>query len=200
MAANLAGGTHHAYADHGEGYCVFNDVAVAARVMQAEGRVRRVVVLDCDVHQGNGTASIFDGDDSVFTFSIHGEKNFPFHKEKSALDIGLPDGTGDEAYLEALLGGIRQSLERARADLALYLAGSDPYMDDRLGRLSLSKDGLAERDRLVFEACRNSGLPVAITMAGGYARQIDDSVDIHFQTIRIAVELVQREVKRYDRL
>jgi acetoin utilization deacetylase AcuC-like enzyme len=179
---------------------VYNDVAVAARVMQAEGRVRRVVVLDCDVHQGNGTASIFDGDDSVFTFSIHGEKNFPFHKEKSALDIGLPDGTGDEAYLEALLGGIRQSLERARADLALYLAGSDPYMDDRLGRLSLSKDGLAERDRLVFEACRNSGLPVAITMAGGYARQIDDSVDIHFQTIRIAVELVQREVKRYDRL
>ncbi len=196
FAANLAGGTHHAYPNHGEGYCVFNDAAVAARVMQAEGRLRRVVVLDCDVHQGNGTAAIFAGDDSVFTFSIHGQKNFPFHKEASDLDIGLPDGAGDEAFLEALQGGVQQSLERARADLAIYLAGADPFHDDRLGRLALTKAGLADRDRLVFAACQQSGLPVAITMAGGYARNVEDTVDIQFQTIQFAVEFAMKEKSR----
>ena len=189
FAANLAGGTHHAYADHGEGYCVFNDSAVAARAMQAEGRAHRVVIVDCDVHQGNGTAAILAGDDTVFTFSIHGEKNFPFHKERSDLDIALPDGTGDDEYLAALDHGLSQAIELARPDLAIYLAGADPFHDDKLGRLALTKRGLAERDRLVFEYCRWAGLPVAVTMAGGYARDVDDTVGIHFQTVRLAAEL-----------
>jgi acetoin utilization deacetylase AcuC-like enzyme len=186
LAASLAGGTHHAYRDHGEGYCVFNDSAVAARAMQAEGRARRVVIVDCDVHQGNGTAAILAGDETIFTFSIHGANNFPFHKEQSDLDIALDDGAGDEAYLEALDHGLSQAIELSRADLAIYLAGADPFADDRLGRLALSKRGLAERDRMVFDYCHQAGLPIAITMAGGYARNIDDTVDIHFQTVRAA--------------
>jgi acetoin utilization deacetylase AcuC-like enzyme len=185
-AANLAGGTHHAYSDHGEGYCVFNDSAVAARAMQAEGRARRVVIVDCDVHQGNGTAAILASDDTIFTFSIHGAKNFPFHKERSDLDIALDDGAGDEAYLEALDHGLCQAIELSHADLAIYLAGADPFADDKLGRLALSKAGLAARDRMVFDYCRQAGLPVAITMAGGYARDVEDTVDIHFQTVRAA--------------
>jgi acetoin utilization deacetylase AcuC-like enzyme len=189
FAANLAGGTHHAYADRGEGYCVFNDSAVAARAMQAEGRARRVVIVDCDVHQGNGTAVILAGDPTIFTFSIHGAKNFPFHKEQSDLDIALEDGAGDEAYLAALDHGLAQALELSHANLAIYLAGADPFHDDKLGRLALTKRGLLERDRLVFEYCRGAGLPVAITMAGGYARNVEDTVDIHFQTMRLAAEL-----------
>ncbi|MBK9714735.1 MAG: histone deacetylase [Kouleothrix sp.] len=189
VAANLAGGTHHAYGDHGEGYCVFNDSAVAARAMQAEGRARRVVIIDCDVHQGNGTAAILAGDETIFTFSIHGAKNFPFHKERSDLDIALDDGAGDEAYLAALDQGLCQALELSHADLAIYLAGADPFHDDKLGRLALSKRGLAERDRLVFELCRGAGLPLAVTMAGGYARDVRDTVDIHFQTVRRAAGL-----------
>ncbi len=177
---------------------MFNDGAVAARVMQAEGRLCRVVVLDCDVHQGNGTAAIFAGDDSVFTFSIHGQKNFPFHKEASDLDIGLPDKAGDQAFLEALRGGVQQSLEQANADLAIYLAGADPFHDDRLGRLALTKAGLAERDRLVFAACRQAGLPVAITMAGGYSRNVEDTVDIHFQTLQIALEFASGRASDAD--
>ena len=188
LAANLAGGTHHAYPDHGEGYCVFNDVAVAARLMQAEGRARRIVVIDCDVHQGNGTAAIFSGDPTVFTFSIHGAKNFPYHKEISDLDIALPDGTGDQTYLDALQGGLHQLMHAADADLAIYLAGADPFAGDRLGRLSLSKDGLLARDRMVFSACARQGLPVAITMAGGYAKDVGDIADIHFQTIQLALQ------------
>ena len=186
LAVNLAGGTHHAYRDHGEGYCVFNDVAVAARAMQAEGRARRVVILDCDVHQGNGTASILVGDPTVFTFSIHGAKNFPFHKETSDLDLALPDRTGDAEYLEALEGGLERALDLSKADVAIYLAGADPYIGDTLGRLALSKEGLAQRDRLVFDLCRAAGSPVAITMSGGYARQVEDTVDIHFRTVQIA--------------
>lgn len=190
VSANLAGGTHHAYADHGEGYCVFNDVSVAARVMQAEGRAQRIVILDCDVHQGNGTAAIFSEDPSVYTFSIHAAKNFPFHKEPSDLDIALPDGALDEEYLEGLHWGVWQSMLLAQADLAIYLAGADPLAGDRLGRLALSKEGLGRRDRLVFELCKQAALPVAITMSGGYAKNIEDTVDVHLQTLLLAEEIL----------
>lgn len=186
---NLAGGTHHAFRDRGEGYCVFNDAAIAARAIQAEGRARRVAIIDCDVHQGNGTASILAGDDSVFTFSIHGAKNFPFRKEASDLDMELPDGTGDDAYLEALERGLAETLDRSRPDFAVYLAGADPWMDDRLGRLAVTKRGLQERDRQVLETLKREGIPVAVAMAGGYGRVIADTVDIHFQTVKTAVEL-----------
>ncbi len=196
FAANLAGGTHHAFADQGEGYCVFNDSAIAARAVQAKGLVERVVVLDTDVHQGNGTAAILRGDPSVFTFSIHGAKNFPFRKEESDLDIPLPDGADDGEFLEALEGGLEKALEASRSGLAIYLAGADPYENDRLGRLSVSKEGLAERDRLVLETCRERGIPVAVTMAGGYARQIEDTVDIHFRSIERAASLVKGEGAR----
>ena len=189
VGVNLAGGTHHAFRNHGEGYCVFNDAVIAARALQAEGRVARVVVLDCDVHQGNGTAAIVAGDPTVFTFSIHGANNFPFAKEASDLDIELPDGTGDDAYLTALEQGVCHSLSASQPDLAIYLAGADPYVDDRLGRLSLTMPGLEARDRFVLETLRHAGIPVAITMAGGYARQIGDSVAIHVATVRIAAEL-----------
>jgi len=189
VAVNLAGGTHHAFRDHGEGFCVFNDSAIASRTMQAEERVRRVVILDCDVHQGNGTASILAGDPTIFTFSIHGAKNFPFHKEVSDLDVELDDGTDDNAYLAALKLGVLKAIELARADLAIYLAGADPFEGDTLGRLKVSKAGLAERDRFVLETCRHMGLPVAVTMAGGYAKEVEDIVDIHGQTVSIAAEM-----------
>ena len=186
LAVNLAGGTHHAFADHGEGYCVFNDIAVAARAMQAEHRARRIVVIDCDAHQGNGTAAIFAHDPDVFTFSIHGAKNFPFHKEHSDLDIALQDRADDTVYLDALEKGLRWSLESIEAELAIYVAGADPYLDDTFGRLAMSKRGLAERDRLVLDYCRAAGLPVVVTMAGGYARNVNDTVDIHLQTVLAA--------------
>jgi acetoin utilization deacetylase AcuC-like enzyme len=190
VSANLAGGTHHAFRDRGEGFCVFNDAAVAARAMQAEGRARRVLIIDCDVHQGNGTATILRGDDSIFTFSIHGARNFPFDKEQSDLDIELPDGCSDAAYLLRLNEGLDTALDLARPDLVIYLAGADPYRDDRLGRLALTFDGLAERDRTVFAHCQARRLPVAIAMAGGYARQIEDTVRIHTTTIRLAKALL----------
>jgi acetoin utilization deacetylase AcuC-like enzyme len=193
FAANLAGGTHHAFADRGEGYCVFNDSAIAARAVQAEGLVERVVVVDTDVHQGNGTAAILSGDPSVFTFSIHGARNFPFRKEESDLDVALPDGADDGEYLDALEGALEKALDRSGAQLAIYLAGADPYEDDRLGRLRVSKEGLAERDRLVLESCRGRGIPVAVTMAGGYSREVDDTVDIHFQSIERATTLLDME-------
>lgn len=188
VSVNLAGGTHHAYPDHGQGFCVFNDVAVAARAVQAGKLARRLVIIDCDVHQGNGTAAIFADDPSVFTFSIHGANNFPFRKEVSDLDVALPDGAGDDDYLAAL----RDSLSRLplpSCDLALYLAGADPFAGDTLGRLAMSKEGLAARDRMVFAACQAAGLPVAVVMAGGYARQVDDIVDIHFATVCIASQM-----------
>lgn len=190
-AANLAGGTHHACSDHGEGFCIFNDSAVAARELQARGLVCQIVVIDCDVHQGNGTAEILRGDDSVFTFSIHGEKNFPFRKEHSDLDIGLNDQTGDEEYLIALERGVMEAIERSHAELAIYLAGADPYEGDKLGRLSLTKAGLHARDRMVFDFCEWAGIPVAISMAGGYARNIGDTVEIQAATIREAARRTQ---------
>ena len=189
FAVNLAGGTHHAFRDRGDGYCVFNDSAVAARVMQAERRADRVLVVDCDVHQGDGTASILAGDDTIFTFSIHGARNYPFKKQTSDLDIDLPDRTGDADYLAALDRGLTEALARARPDLAIYLAGADPYEGDRLGRLALTKDGLAQRDRLVLRTLREAHVPTAISMAGGYARELDDVVEIHFRTVSLAAEL-----------
>lgn len=185
-AANLAGGTHHAFRDHGAGYCVFNDGVVAARVAQAARLVRRVVILDCDVHQGDGTAALVHDDPSIFAFSIHGAKNYPFHKQQSDLDVALPDGTADDAYLSALQNGVRVALARARADLAIYVAGADPYADDRLGRLAVSQAGLQARDDLIYAACDAAGLPLVITMAGGYARNVADTVAIHATTIRRA--------------
>ena len=189
IAANLAGGTHHAFRDRGEGFCIFNDAAVAARAMQAEGRAERILIVDCDVHQGNGTASILRGDDSVFTFSIHGARNFPFAKEESDLDIELPDGCGDDAYLTRLGDGLATAFDLAQPDLVIYLAGADPYHDDRLGRLALTFAGLETRDRLVYATARTAGTPLAVAMAGGYARNIMDTVRIHATTIRLACEL-----------
>jgi acetoin utilization deacetylase AcuC-like enzyme len=196
FAANLAGGTHHAFRDRGEGFCVFNDSALAARAMQAAGHVERVVVLDTDVHQGNGTASILADDPTIFTFSIHGEKNFPFHKERSDLDVALPDGADDTTYLQALARGLEEALETADADLAIFLAGADPLAEDRLGRLSVTKAGLAERDRMVLDACAERGIPVAVTMAGGYAKRVEDTVDVHFATVRRTANLQRNKNDR----
>jgi len=188
IGVNLAGGTHHAHRDFGEGFCVFNDAAVAARAMQAEGRARRVLVVDLDVHQGDGTAAIFADDPTVFTFSMHGRNNFPFRKHASCLDVELEDGTGDDDYLATLEIALPHAIASARADLAIYLAGADPFAGDRLGRLALTKPGLAARDRFVLRALRAAQLPVAIAMAGGYAENIDDVVDIHFATVCAALD------------
>jgi acetoin utilization deacetylase AcuC-like enzyme len=185
-SANLAGGTHHAFRDRGEGFCVFNDCAIAARALQAEAGLTRIAIVDCDVHQGNGTAAIFAGDESVFTFSIHGARNFPFAKETSDLDVELADGTGDDEYLWHLERALDETLERARPQLVFYLAGADPYEDDRLGRLKLTQRGLLERDELVLSTLHARGIPVAIAMAGGYARDIEDSVAIHAATLQSA--------------
>jgi acetoin utilization deacetylase AcuC-like enzyme len=183
VAANLAGGTHHAQRDCGAGFCVFNDAAVAARAMQAEGLARRVAIVDLDVHQGDGTAAILAGDASTFTLSLHGAKNFPFRKMTSDLDVELADGCGDDAYLDVLRDALEALFACFAPDLAIYLAGADPFEGDRLGRLALTKAGLAARDRLVFATCLARETPVAIAMAGGYAEPIEHTVDIHFATI-----------------
>jgi acetoin utilization deacetylase AcuC-like enzyme len=187
-AISLAGGTHHAFADRGEGYCILNDVAVAARALQAAGRATRILVIDADVHQGNGTAHIFRNDPTVFTFSIHGQNNFPLRKQAGDLDVALADGTGDDAYLEALHKGLEEVAGRFEPELAVYLAGADPHRNDRYGRMALSKQGLAERDRRVRAFCRRRHLPLAVTMAGGYGRNVADTVDIHVQTVRVLLE------------
>jgi acetoin utilization deacetylase AcuC-like enzyme len=187
VSANLAGGTHHAFRDRGEGYCVFNDVAVVAAVLLREGAIGRAAVVDCDVHQGNGTAAIFRDEPAVFTFSLHGARNFPFRKEVSDLDVTFADGTGDDEYLAALREHLPAVLDVRRPDLVFYLAGADPYEGDRLGRLKLTIDGLRTRDRLVFDACRDRDLPVVVTMSGGYAADVDAIVTIHTNTIREAV-------------
>jgi acetoin utilization deacetylase AcuC-like enzyme len=195
VAANLAGGTHHARADKGSGYCVFNDSAVAARLMQAEWhrlhrQLLRVAVIDLDVHQGDGTASIFADDDTVFTLSMHGAKNFPARKVASDLDVELPDGCGDAAYLDALDAALAELWHRhgdAPPGLVFYVSGADAHEGDRLGRLALTSAGLAERDRRVFGACRARGIPVAVSMAGGYGRDIDVTVGVHLRTLQTAL-------------
>lgn len=190
LAINLGGGFHHACPDHGEGFCALHDFAVATRTLQAEGRLHRVLVVDCDVHQGNGTAAIFAGDDSVFTFSMHQENNYPVPKAVSDLDIGLDDGTGDEEYLGHLDAALHRLLPAVGPDLVWYVAGADPYHDDQLGGLSLSRGGLKERDRMVFTAARRAGVPVAVVLAGGYAREVADTVAIHAATVEAALESV----------
>jgi len=194
IATNLAGGTHHAFADRGEGFCVLNDSAIAARALLAEGLVEKVVVLDTDVHQGNGTAAIVRGDARVFTFSIHGAKNYPFHKEESDLDAPLPDGASDDAFLLSLEERLERVLDLEDWNLAIFLAGADPFEGDKLGRLRVTKSGLAERDRMVLEGCRDRDIPVAVTMAGGYAREVEDTVDIHFQTVKRASDVLRAEI------
>jgi len=185
-SANLAGGTHHAFRDRGEGFCVYNDAAVAIRALQAEAGLARLAIVDCDVHQGNGTAAIFAADDAVFTFSMHGARNFPFVKEASDLDIELADGTVDDEYLWHLERGLDETLERSRPQLVFYLAGADPYEGDRLGRLKLTKRGLARRDEHVLATLHARGVPVVLAMAGGYAHDIEESVAIHANTLRTA--------------
>lgn len=192
IAANLAGGTHHAYADHGEGFCVFNDAAVAARLMQAERRARRVAIVDLDVHQGNGTASILARDESVFTLSLHGENNYPFRKECSDLDVALADGTGDADYLDTLDAALDAMFQRFSPDLIIYLAGADPHEGDRLGKLKLTLAGLAARDRMVLDRAVVRSIPVALAMAGGYGKNIQDTVAVHVQTIAIASSYTRR--------
>lgn len=197
VAANLAGGTHHAYGEKGGGFCVFNDAAVAARLMQAEwGRQQRhalhVAIIDLDVHQGNGTAHIFQQDDSVFTLSLHGERNFPFRKENSDLDVALPDGCGDEPYLQALETAIEELQHRFEPGLVIYLAGADPFEGDRLGRINLSYDGLEARDRRVFDWCWQRRIPLAFAMAGGYGVKSDETVQVQFNTYRVALDYWQR--------
>jgi acetoin utilization deacetylase AcuC-like enzyme len=191
VAVNLGGGTHHAFRDHGQGYCWLNDIVIAARAVQAAGLVRQVLIIDCDVHQGNGTAATLKDDASIFTFSIHGKNNFPYRKEKSDLDVELPDGAQDADYLAALDEGIMRSIKNFSAELVIYLAGADPYREDRFGRLALTKEGLAQRDRLVLRFCDKANLPAAVTMAGGYARNLEDIVDINFQTILSALEFAK---------
>ncbi len=186
VAMNLAGGTHHAFPDRGEGFCVFNDVAIAIRSLRAEGLIRRAAIVDLDVHQGNGTHAIFAGDTETFTFSMHGGRNYPFHKVPGTLDIELGDGTGDDEYLALLANALPHVLNEGRPDLVVYLAGADPHERDRLGRLKLTFDGLERRDAMVLEACREVGIPVAIAIAGGYGVDVRETVAIHVATARIA--------------
>jgi acetoin utilization deacetylase AcuC-like enzyme len=197
VAANIAGGTHHAYPERGGGFCVFNDAAVAARLMQAEQARRsrtplRVAIVDLDVHQGNGTARIFQGDPTVFTLSLHGQKNFPFRKEASDLDVDLPDGTGDDAYLQALERALDELAHRFDPALVIYLAGADPHEGDRLGRLKLTWDGLEARDRRVFDWAWQRGVPLAFAMAGGYGHRLEDTVQVQVNTFAVAQAYARR--------
>lgn len=192
-AVNIGGGFHHAYPDHGEGFCVIHDVAVAIRRLQAERAIETAMVVDADVHQGNGTAAIFGGDGTVFTFSIHQEKNYPYPKPPSNLDANLPDGTTDEPYLAMLDEHLVRAFREFRPGLIFYVAGADPYREDQLGGLSLTREGLRRRDDMVYEHARHHGAPVAVTLAGGYARRIVDTVRIHVGTILAARDAAKRE-------
>jgi len=188
VAMNLAGGTHHAFPDHGEGFCVFNDVAITIRLLQRERRIRRAVVIDLDVHQGNGTHAVFSGDSSVFTFSMHGAKNYPFEKVPGSLDIELPDATSDDPYLAHLSDALPRVLHASQPDLVFYLAGADPHEGDRLGRMKLSFAGLERRDAMVMQACREVGIPIVTMIAGGYGHEIAHTVRVHVATARILGE------------
>ena len=193
IAINLAGGTHHAYRDMGSGFCVFNDSAIAARALQKEIRSNlKVAIIDLDVHQGNGTASILENDPTIFTLSIHGENNFPFKKEVSDLDLGLADGCDDSTYLNALTESLNDLGDRFKTDFVIYLAGADPHEDDRLGRLKLSKEGMRLRDEAVLAYALDRKLPLAISMAGGYGKEIGSTVDLHFQTIKTALQFQKK--------
>jgi acetoin utilization deacetylase AcuC-like enzyme len=179
VAANLAGGTHHAFPDHGEGYCVLNDMGITLRLLQREGLIQRALVIDLDVHQGNGTAAIFSGDDRVYTFSMHGERNYPLLKTPSTCDIGLPDGTGDREYLDILSEHLPRIFAASSPDLVIYLAGVDPIAGDRFGRLSLTRQGLHRRDRMVLEAARQAGKPIMLVLSGGYSKSSEETADLH---------------------
>jgi acetoin utilization deacetylase AcuC-like enzyme len=186
---NHGGGTHHAFAGSGRGFCVFNDVVLAVRVLRRDGDVHRVLVVDCDVHQGDGTASLCAGDPLTFTLSIHAAANYPFHRETSDLDVDLPSGTGDDAYLDALERALDEAIPCARPDLVVLLAGADPWEHDRLGRLALTKDGLRARDELVLSTAGSIGAPVCVTLAGGYAPDVEDTVEINLQTVNAVLRL-----------
>ena len=189
FASNLSGGFHHAYPEHGEGFCAIHDVAVAIRKMQADGAIRKAIVVDTDVHHGNGTAAIFRNDPTVYTLSIHQLNNYPGHKPASSLDLDMDDGVEDEEYLETLLPAVRRALDEFQPEMLFYIGGADPYCEDQLGGLSLTKEGLKKRDRSVFVEARQRGLPVATTLAGGYARRVEDTVRIHVNTILAAREV-----------
>jgi len=196
IAVSLGGGFHHAFPDHGEGFCVLHDVAIAIRRLQKDGAIERAMTVDCDVHQGNGTAEIFAADRTVFTLSIHQERNYPYPKPPSSLDINLEDGVEDEEYLVALEQGLDQSLGEFHPDAIFYLAGADPYREDQLGGLKLSLDGLERRDRMVYAKARAKNIPVMVTLAGGYARRLEDTIQIHANTIRAAKEFASERVRR----
>lgn len=191
ISANVGGGFHHAYPDHGEGFCVLNDFAIGIRRLQKDKTIERAMTVDCDVHHGNGTAAIFAGDATVFTLSIHQVNNYPYPKPPSTLDINLRDGVEDAEYLKELEQGLNQALREFQPDLIYYVAGADPYYDDQLGGLKLTLDGLERRDRLVFEKARGKNIPIAVTLAGGYARRVEDTVQIHASTMRIAKEFAK---------
>jgi acetoin utilization deacetylase AcuC-like enzyme len=192
-SSNLAGGTHHSFADRGEGFCVLNDVAIAIRAMRARKLIQRVAIVDCDVHQGNGTATIFAGDADTFTFSIHGANNYPLFKAHSTLDIELPDGTSDTAYLETLATHLPRVFQ-SDPEIVFYLAGADPYRSDKLGRLALSIEGLRERDAYVLRECYEREVPIVTVMSGGYGNDINDTIEIHCNTIRMVKEIFEPRV------
>lgn len=190
VAMSLSGGTHHAFADHGEGFCVFNDVVVAIRMLQHRRAIVRAVIIDLDVHQGNGTHALVADDPTVYAFSMHGRKNYPFKKIAGTLDIELEDGVGDDEYLDTLASALPEVISASRPDIVFYLAGSDSHEGDRLGKMKLTFDGLARRDVMVLESCREIGLPVVVTVAGGYGKDIRDTVQVHVNTARICREFV----------
>ena len=199
FGSNLSGGFHHAYANHGEGFCAIHDVAVAVRRLQADGAIKKAMIVDTDVHHGNGTAAIFNGDSSVFTISIHQLNNYPAHKPPSSMDLNMADGIGDDEYLAALIPVVQRQLDEFQPDMLFYVGGADPYEEDQLGGLRLTKAGLKSRDRQVFEAARSRGIPVATALAGGYARRVEDTTAIHVNTIIAAREVAEKYPRATER-
>ncbi len=190
LGIHLGGGFHHAFPDHGEGFCVLNDVAISVKRLKKDKKINRALIVDCDLHQGNGDASIFSKDPDVFTFSIHQENNYPFFKPKSDMDIGLEDGTGDQEYLTCLQKHVSSIIDRFRPDFIIYLAGADPYKDDQIGGLGLTIKGLRKRDEFIYSQASDNNLPIAIVLAGGYAGRLEDTVEIHFNSITSAIDII----------